>query len=268
MSLVIQKVISQISDALAKDQLVLPTLPEVALRVRDAAQDPDIDLSSLSDEISNDPALSARIVKVANSPLHRTVNEIKDVKMAVMRLGIDYTVNIATAIAMEQMFQATSDIIDKRMRDVWLRSSEIARTGLKADIATLGGLVHQIGVLPILSFAEEHPFLLRDEAVLDSVIEKIHPAIGDRILQKWGFPEELQPVPTQHLVFNRKAEQADYVDLVTVAMLQSHMGNNEFEDIDHQSVTAFNRLGLEADTSAQAEDISEEMKEAANFLNT
>ena len=112
--------------AIENDQLVLPTLPEVALQVREAAVNEDIDIQKLSRVITNDPALSARIIKVANSPLLRASREIEDLKMAVSRLGIDYTANLATGLAMEQMFQATSDIIDKKMRDVWSRSTEVA----------------------------------------------------------------------------------------------------------------------------------------------
>ena len=63
--------------------------------------------------IGNDAALTARIFKVVNSPLLRTNKEITDLQMAIGRLGINYTCNLATGLAMEQMFQATSDVIDR-----------------------------------------------------------------------------------------------------------------------------------------------------------
>ena len=49
------------------DTLVLPTLPEVAVKVREAADNPEINLMEMSDVIAHDPALSARMIKVANS---------------------------------------------------------------------------------------------------------------------------------------------------------------------------------------------------------
>jgi len=49
------------------DTLVLPTLPAVALKVRKAADNPDINLSAMADVVSQDPSLSARLVKIANS---------------------------------------------------------------------------------------------------------------------------------------------------------------------------------------------------------
>ena len=49
------------------DTLVLPSLPEIALKIRKMADDPNVNLAKMSDMISHDPALSARIMKIANS---------------------------------------------------------------------------------------------------------------------------------------------------------------------------------------------------------
>ena len=53
---------------LQKGKLVLPTLPEVALKVREVANNPDVTAVQLADVITTDAALSARLLKVANSP--------------------------------------------------------------------------------------------------------------------------------------------------------------------------------------------------------
>jgi len=277
MNQVAESVRQKILDALDKDQLVLPTLPEVALRVREVAEDPNAGIKQLGDVIGNDAALTARIIKVANSPLLRAQREIEDLNMALMRLGMEYTANVATGLAMEQMFQATSDLVDIRLREIWRRSSEIAGichvlckyyTNLRPDQATLAGLIHRIGVLPILTYAEEHPALLRDSITLDTVIDQIHSQIGDRILEKWEFPAELRNVPSQYINFSRQAGEADYADIVTVAMLQSYMGTDHpLAQVDYATVTAFARLGLDPDVEeAEAEDLSADMDAAMALL--
>lgn len=280
MSQLIETVRDEIIGAIESDQLLLPTLPEVALKVREVAEDPDANIDQLVEVIGHDAALTVRIIKVANSPLLRASRQIDDLKMALMRLGIEYTCNLATGLAMEQMFQATSDMVDRRLREVWSRSSEIAgichvlckhRTKLKADKATLAGLVHRIGVLPILTYAEEHSALLKDSFTLDTVTEQLHPIIGTKILQSWDFPEELLNVPTEHLNFTRQVPQVDYADIVTVAMLQSYMGSADhpYSDLDYTTVTAFERLGLDPDMQhAEAEDLSDEMAAAMSLLNS
>ncbi len=268
---------ADIISAIDNDQLVLPTLPEIALQVREVAEDPNANIDKLVNVISHDASLTVRIIKVANSPLLRAARQIEDLKMALMRLGIEYTCNLATGLAMEQMFQATSDMVDRRLRDVWGRSSEIAgichvlckhRTRLQADKATLAGLVHKIGVLPILTYAEENDSLLRDSFTLDSVIEEIHPIIGEKILESWEFAPELLCVPREHINFERQVDQVDYADIVMVAMLQSYTGSDHpYTELDFSKISAFERLGLDPEVQeAEAEDLSEEMAAAMALL--
>ncbi|MFT5451625.1 MAG: HD-like signal output (HDOD) protein, partial [Enterobacterales bacterium] len=58
-------------DAIKTDRLVLPTLPEVALRIRESVENPDVSAQKLAEVIASDAALSARLIKVSNSPLLR-----------------------------------------------------------------------------------------------------------------------------------------------------------------------------------------------------
>jgi HD-like signal output (HDOD) protein len=277
MNPIVEKVRTEIITAIEKDQLVLPTLPEVALKVREVANDSNASMETINRVIGSDAALSARIVRVANSPLFRANHAIEDLRTALMRLGMQYTCNIATGLAMEQMFQATSDLVDMRMRDVWSRSSEIAGicyvlcrhyTKLKPDQATLAGLIHKIGVLPILTYAEDHPALLRDSITLDAVIDELHGPIGDRILKAWNFPDELAHIPTDYLNFKRDAKSADYGDLVTVAVLQSYLGSDTtLGKVDYPQVKAFARLGLDPNMQiSESEDLSEDMEAAMALL--
>ncbi|MFI7865114.1 HDOD domain protein [Pseudomonas sp. THAF187a] len=277
MSKLAEKVQQDLINAIENDELVLPTLPEVALKVREAAEDPNVGIPQISKVIGNDAALTARIIKVVNSPLLRSNKEITDLQMAVARLGINYTCNLATGLAMEQMFQATSDVVDRKMREVWNKSTEIAGichvlcrhyTRLMPDQATLAGLVHQIGVLPILTYAEEHNELLADSISLNHVIEQIHPIIGDKILRTWEFPEPIAIVPSQYLDFTRNSAKVDYVDIVQVATLQSYLGSEHpYTQLDWSKVPAFAKLGLDPQVDMQAdEDLSAAMEAAMGML--
>jgi len=277
MSNLADKVQRELILAIENDQLVLPTLPEVALRVREAAEDPDIAIPALAKVIGNDTALTARLIKVVNSPLLRTNREINDLQAAISRLGINYTCNLATGLAMEQMFQATTDVVDRKMREVWNRSTEVAAishvlcrnfTRLPADQATLAGLVHQIGVLPILTYAEEHSALLSDSISLNHVIERIHPSVGEKILRTWDFPEPIAVVPSQHANFTRDSAKVDYVDIVQVATLQSYLGTTHpYTQLDWTGISAFAKLGLDPQTLlSDDEDLSAAMDAAMSML--
>ena len=277
MSKLADKVQQELIQAIDNDDLVLPTLPEVALKVREAAEDPNIGTPQLSKVIGNDAALTARIIKVVNSPLLRTSKEITDLSMAINRLGINYTCNLATGLAMEQMFQATSDVIDRKMREVWNKSTEIAGiahvlcknyTRLPADQATLAGLVHQIGILPILTYAEDHHELLSDSISLNHVIEALHPMLGEKILRAWDFPESIIAVPMQYLDFSRDSAKVDLVDVVQVATLQSYLGSEHpYTKLDWSAIPSFGKLGLDPSANMNDdEDLSAAMEAAMSML--
>ncbi len=265
-------------DAIKTDRLVLPTLPEVALKIREVVEDPDVSAHSLADVIASDAALSARLIKVANSPLLRGRVAVDNLQMGITRLGITFVRNLATGLAMEQMFQATSEFVDTRMRASWEHSIEVASishvlakhyAGLKPDQATLAGLTHELGILPILTIAEENPALLEDEEALDRIITQLHPQIGKAILSAWEFPEELASVPFNYLDFGREHDgPADYSDVVCVANLQSYAGTDHpLASIDWNDVPAFAKLGLATDVDVhEVEGIAEDIDEARAFL--
>jgi len=251
-----QEFLNELVDAIKNDRLTLPTLPEVALKIRDAALDPEVNSNTLASVIGQDVALSARIIKVANSPLLRGAITVDNLQLAITRMGISFVRNLATGLAMEQMFQATHDSVDKRLRKSWEHSLEVAAishvlassfTNLKPDQATLAGLIHQIGMLPILTLAEENPEILEKEEVLDKIISRLHGRVGKAIMKAWEFPEELLDVPTGCLDLARHSDGhgADYVDVVTVAKIQSYTeATTPYPDLDTSTVPAFAKLGL------------------------
>ena len=254
-----EKLLDKLFSDLENDKLVLPTLPEVALRVRETLEDEDAGMGDVAKVITSDAALSARLIQVANSPLLRAARTIESVEAAVTRMGGDMTRNLVTSIAMEQMFQATSDATDKRLRTLWEHSTQVAAlshalcsqfTKLKPDQALLAGLVHDIGALPILTMAEDVPELLENEAMLDSIISKAHCAVGEAILRKWNFPDDIIAVAAEHEDITRdKDGAADYVDIIIVANIESHMGSDHpLTKTDLSTVKAFAKLGLEPES--------------------
>ncbi|UVM49127.1 MULTISPECIES: HDOD domain-containing protein [unclassified Pseudomonas] len=267
MSELADKVQQDLVEAIDNDDLVLPTLPEVALQIRKAAEDPEISVSTLSKVIGRDTALSARLIKVVNSPLLRATQEVTDLHTAITRLGVNYSSNLAIGLVMEQIFNARSEVVEQKMREVWRKSLEIAGvsyalcrsyTQLKPDQAALGGLVHQIGVLPILTYAEDHYELLADPVSLNHVIDRIHPLLGDKLLRVWEFPEMLVQLPGLYLDFKRQSERVDYVDLVQVASLYCHKDpDHPLARIDPFSVPALKKLGIDLENEAICKDLEE-----------
>jgi HD-like signal output (HDOD) protein len=270
MASLLETVANELIDQIKQDTLVLPSLPEVCLKVRDVAEDIETSIPQLAELIIQDAALSARIIKVANSPLVRTPSEVTDLVTAIGRLGINFTSNLAMGLAMEQLFQATSDVVDRRMRNIWQQSSQVASichvlashyTKLHPEEAMLAGLIHKIGALPVLTYAEDNNALLNDAFALDKLIDKLHPIIGSHIVKAWRFPKGILNVPGQYLKFDREIEQVDYADIVTVAVLQTHANTEHpYAKLDWSTIKAFDRVGLSPDMDiAEAVDLSDDI---------
>lgn len=264
MSDLVQDIEETLTQAIARDELELPSLPEVALRIREAAEEPEVSAQSLGAVVCEDPGLAARLLKVANSPLFRATRPIDDLNLAISRMGVQFAANLAAGMAMEQLFQATSDVVDRTLRRYWNQALEVAAiaavlartfTSLRADVASLAGLTHIVGVLPVLAWAEAHPGALSDSITLERVIDRTHGDLGSAILHSWGFPEEVARVPKRYRDFTRRAPRADYVDVVTVAYLQSLSGSaHPHADLDWAAIPAFGNLGLEPDACQLEEE--------------
>ncbi|MDZ4303458.1 HDOD domain-containing protein [Pseudomonas sp. So3.2b] len=262
-----EKVQQALVMAIGNDDLVLPTLPEVALKIRQAAEDPEVSISHLSKVISRDTALTARLIKVVNSPLLRATQEVTDLHTAITRLGTNYSSNLSIGLVMEQIFHARSEVVEQKMRDVWRRSLEVAgvcyalcrnHSQLKPDQAALGGLVHQIGVLPILTYAEDHYELLSDPVSLNHVIDNIHPLLGDKLLRGWDFPEMLVNVPAHYQDLERDSASLDYVDLVQVAVLYCHKNTDHpLANAALSSLPAFRKLRIDPLNEAVRTELDE-----------
>lgn len=237
MSNLVETIADDILAALENDRLTLPSLPEVALRVRDVAECDNSTIGKLTAIIAQDAALSARIIRVVNSPLLRAPQEVHDLTVAVSRLGMHYTSNLAIGLAMEQMFQATNDMIEKRLRALWQLTGQVSNwatvlathsTLLAPDEALLAGLIHRLGALPILTYAEARDDLIQDNITLGKVIDRLHGPLGSAILAKWAFPQTLVDVPRLYRKIDRASPVPDPAGLITLANLilnrERHMG--------------------------------------------
>lgn len=275
-----EQILADLQEDIEANNLVLPTLPEVALRVRDAVESDGTSASQIADIVATDAALSARLLRVANSPLYRARHPIDNLQTAIARMGYGVVRNLVSSLVMQQMFQATTDALDIRLRRLWEHSVQVAAIarvlsnsvpGLQKDQAMLGGLIHDIGALPILVRAEDIPELLEDEQLLDRVIHNLHPLLGEKILKTWDFPDSLTAVAAQHENFERSASgPPDYVDLVMVANLQSYIGSEHpHTQLDWSTIPAFARIGIPADINViEIEENQDEFGEIEHILIT
>ena len=245
-----------ILDDLENERLPLPTLPEVAIKVRETVDNEDASISDVAQIIETDAALSARIIQVANSAMYRGLSAAENVQNAAMRMGLNTVKNLTTSLVMKQLFQATHPVVDHYLRNAWKQSTDVAAlsaliaknySNLESDSALLAGLTHSIGLSPILVKAESDPNLLNDAQALEQLLYELYPAVGTEILKRWDFSEHMVRVPAEHLDIHRNGNngKADYTDIVQIALIQTSAGGKgPLSQVSDSEVGAMDRLNM------------------------
>ncbi|WKE66363.1 HDOD domain-containing protein [Gallaecimonas kandeliae] len=228
--------LASLIDKIKKNALILPTLPEVALQVRTATEKNEISMEELADIIRQDPALAARVIKVANSAHYRRAMPVDSIQGALARIGMQQIRSLVTAAAMQQLFICTHPIIEDVMMGEWeesvcvssaaclLLKDYLARGGanprnLTVDGAQLSGLIHNIGVLPILAEAEEMPDAITSPYLLKKVLNRLAQPLGLNILRNWGFGEDQLKVVKYWKDGAYDASEPDYASFVRLGAL-------------------------------------------------
>jgi HD-like signal output (HDOD) protein len=248
--------------------------------VRKLVNDPASTDRQISRLVGADPALTARLLKVVNSPAYRSQSKIENIQTAVTRLGRQQVRNLVTALVMQQLYQAKgTQLTRQRLKTLWTHSAKVATlsyvlarrfTQLQPDQALLGGLIHDIGVLPILRRAEAYPELANDAEALEEVISHLHTIIGPFILDEWNFSPELIAVASQHEdLWRSEGPEVTYVDVVIVANLHSYLGTqHHLTQKDWSEIPAFAKLGLTPEESISTiESARAELQDLRNLFH-
>ena len=189
-------------DRLVKKLETLPTLPTVATKILSLSEDSLSASEEITNVISHDQALTAKLLKLVNSSFFGFSGKIKTIKHAVVILGLNDVKNIALASSTFEVFSSQTTI--KKLGDsLWhhsAASATISRTiadslGLKdKNDYFVCGLLHNIGMLLL---AVKIPDVTEDIIKMtDGNIKEIrkseedllgvnHSVIGGRLAQQW-----------------------------------------------------------------------------------
>lgn len=268
----------------------LPTPPDVATRIIDLAKDPEADIGKLADIIRMDPALTAKILRVTNSPMYALRRKTENLRQAIMLLGLNGTLSLALTFSLATAMRGDSrqgfnyDLF-------WRRSLASAtccrRLGMAIDMNNgeelfLAALLQDIGMLVLDKMDPEFYQSLdvdqSDHTSLQAMeIELLgadHAAIGGWILFKWGVPEYLQyGVLGSHDPASVVAEEdyGQFIECVSVSgPLVDAMSNQEDEQTLLATLgDAAKRLDIEQTRLAELlEQLNADFEEASSLFTT
>ncbi|MDD4052534.1 MAG: HDOD domain-containing protein, partial [candidate division Zixibacteria bacterium] len=147
---------------LLKDSKELTSLPQVLSEVVRITSDDDCGTAEVADVILKDPALSARILRIANSAYYGSTREISTVSQAVITMGLRAVKALALSVGLYRLFDTAEGTVD-RLR-FWRHSLEVAIASREIALACsykpveeafVSGLLHDIGILILEGNFEE-----------------------------------------------------------------------------------------------------------------
>ena len=229
---------NQISDQfmedLRRDQLQLPSLPEVAVRIGKALSDKISDAVTIAEMIQTDPVITAKLIKAANSAMYGRRTPVETCAGAVVRLGGDITHKLVVSFTVRELFNSDSALLQRRMQELWRHSTQVAAicyvlakhdSRFDPERAMLIGLLHDIGVVSVLNYAQGFAMESRQPEAIDQAIRQLRAQTGSMILRSWGFPMEFVIAALEGEEWHRdKGLRPDYCDLVIIAQLHSFVG--------------------------------------------
>lgn len=184
----------------------LPSPPAVALRIIELAQDPELDLGAAAAAIGMDPALSARLLRVANSPLYASRRPVETLAQAMTMLGLNATLSLALGFSLAHELRATDGAAAEQER-IWKHSVLAAlaarllgaHAGLeRLEDLMLAGLLQDIGALALLHARPGDWLSLRDRAGVPVPLERErevfggdHAGAGAWLARRWQLPAYL-----------------------------------------------------------------------------
>lgn len=269
----------EITELFKSKTITLPSLPEIALYINAALEKDDISTKKLSKIIQMDPVIAARVVQVANSPLYGDTRN-DSIQDALARIGIDGVRTIVMGVVLRDLFMPNTQLVIDTMTKFYEHS---IRTGVicyelakklpdfNRDQAFMAGILHDIGVVPILVVADRYPKIAEKDKSLAAVLSHLKSYIGGMVLQQWDFADKFSEVAKHAYDWNRKVEKADYCDLVQVALMHSHLvGGEKVKGPELSELPAFKRLGFDkvnpVDNIQTLKDLSLRIKDMIRMI--
>ncbi|MCD6160806.1 MAG: HDOD domain-containing protein [candidate division Zixibacteria bacterium] len=279
----IQSIVDKVHD--------LPTPPIVFTQIIKAINDPNTPIEKLAKIISEDPAITAKILKLTNSAFYGIPKTVANINEAIKIIGLEAVKSLVVSTSVFGMFSKNKNICNDYLESFWRHSlltgfmAKILVSIIKVDtfeeaeMSFLAGLLHDIGKLIIAinmekEYAEIESIMTNDKSLTAAdaetkVLEFTHADIGEYLLNEWNIPDQVGNSVLYHHD-SRIVETQPKVALIHIADYLSH----EMEVVDGcpqnylpPSEKTWNLLGL--DSHRQADFISllrEQYNKAETFM--
>jgi len=223
------------------EELNIPSLPDVAIKLRNAMHNDDIGIADAVKIIQHDPVFSAKLIGLANCPLYIGVTPVKSCFEAVNRIGLNATRNLIISLSINRIFKTSSPLIKKYLDELWKESLSISIISfvlasitkqVNPEEALLAGLICNIGAIPFLSFAANFPKDYYTDSDINLALTYVKGPVGYKILNDWGFVDEYLKIPLySEDWYQNNSEKLNLTDIVVLSRLHSKIGQKNISEL-------------------------------------
>jgi len=265
----------------------IATLPEITLRIIRLVEDPNSSAKDLTQVITNDPALGARILKVVNSAFYGLPGQIGSINRAIVLLGLNAVKNIAIAASLAKLFRGGQISDQFNARELWTHSIAVATATHKLadhvglglpDEAFLAGLIHDLGIMVEIQARRPQFVEALERAKSDNlplrqaeteVIGASHEQFGAALCSAWKFPQCFSYAagfhhrPSEVAEANRVLPSLVFVaDIIAARAGMGWSGDLETEEIPPAILEQLNL------TQQKVEEVVEQLPQAMEEVST
>jgi len=215
------------------DQLVLPTMPAVALKVQEVLKDPEAGMKEAAEALEKDPVLTARALRMATSAAFAAGGKKISLQEALARLGTKTLKGLLVEASAQKLFISRNPQINEQLKVLWEHSVAVgvmardvlALTGAAdSEGAYLAGLLHDVGkpiVATILLEVERQLTDVYQRNWIDSgewlqVIGKVHRKVGMALADRWQLPPPIVACIKDSAEYD-KGDRASFANAVCFA---------------------------------------------------
>jgi putative nucleotidyltransferase with HDIG domain len=241
----------------------LPVFPGVAFELQQLLADDSTSIDQVSKVISKDQALATKVLRLANSALFSGPVQIRTIKDALMRLGLNHVFNLVVCTSQRNLYKSKVPVLDKQLQASWKHAlctaigskwlvQELGYKELK-DEAFLAGLLHDIGKLVLVKVFEsmiaKNDDLVLPAVLISKVFVLLHAEQGFKLMSEWGIPEVYCNTARDHHTedFDRDDTLLMAVRLVNRVCNMEGIGISPETQIDIPALPEVDILGITQD---------------------
>jgi len=201
----------RIKHEIESGRVSLPPLPRLVTHLRNVLKDESRASSSrVAEAVRNEPAVTATLLKMANSVVFGGLQQISDLSQAIARLGFHHVTSVVTTVAHSSHFKSDDVLKQELHQTLWSHAVSTALAakrlagldGGDPEESYIAGLLHDSGKLLVLKAIDylecKGRTLDVTDIVMDELMDVLHTELGHHTLVAWRLPEPICEVALRH----------------------------------------------------------------------